>query len=217
MFSSIYHFFSCVQFLTTIYQFSRKQFNVFYQNAQSITVEGWETFGPDGRLAPRGIDWRKVPRIPVFVFFPVASTKRCLTEYGFSWPNQPIPKSKHKNGFSAKNEKTLQPMRTDNSLRIKSYEHEEKRKKSSKIYDFHMYSFWKFYIIIDIQELWKSFNLGYDGQHLKAFLNKKNCKMFNRWCKNGAFWQLCNAILVMRSKNQKFQHLFRFSFSFNLR
>ena len=56
MFSSIYHFFSCVQFLTTIYQFSRKQFNVFYQNAQSIPVEVWETFGPGGRLAPRGID-----------------------------------------------------------------------------------------------------------------------------------------------------------------
>ena len=32
----------------------------------------------------------KPPRILVFVFFPVASTKRCLTEYGLLWPNQPI-------------------------------------------------------------------------------------------------------------------------------
>ena len=40
------------------------------------------------------------------------------------WVGAELPKSKHKNGFSAKNKKTLQPVRTDNSLRIKSYEHE---------------------------------------------------------------------------------------------
>jgi hypothetical protein len=57
------------------------------------------------------------------------------------WVGAELPKSKHKNGFSAKNKKTLQPVRTDNSLRIKSYDHEETRKKSSKIYDFHMYPF----------------------------------------------------------------------------
>jgi hypothetical protein len=32
----------------------------------------------------------KPPRILVFVFLRVASTKRCLTEYDFLWPIQPV-------------------------------------------------------------------------------------------------------------------------------
>ena len=57
------------------------------------------------------------------------------------WVGEELPKSNHKYEFSAKNEKTLQQVRTDNSLWIKSYEHKEKRKKSSKNYYFHMYEF----------------------------------------------------------------------------
>ena len=45
--------------LLYIYQFSRKQFNVLYQNAQSMTAEVWETLGLGGRLAPWGIGWLK--------------------------------------------------------------------------------------------------------------------------------------------------------------
>ena len=32
----------------------------------------------------------KSPGFQFSFLFPVASTKRCLTQYGFSWPNQPI-------------------------------------------------------------------------------------------------------------------------------
>ena len=90
MFSSIYRIFRCVQFLRTSYQFCRKQFNVFNQHAHSVTVGVGKTFGTCGRRAPIWIDWSESPRILVFIFFPVASTKRCLTEYGLLWPNQPI-------------------------------------------------------------------------------------------------------------------------------
>ena len=33
----------------------------------------------------------EIPQIPVFICFPVAFTKRCLTEFYFFWSNYPVP------------------------------------------------------------------------------------------------------------------------------